>query len=162
MATTQSQSERLLACGVSPDTADMNWTDFIPDEPVLAVGEPFYRLDDDLKPIIDPSGKPIYECSPAWSLDRLLELLPEKIDGGYWLTVQKCSKEKDEPAYGIAYFKCKWSENPSDRTITTTGCKAFFTTRSGLIEAAVRMIEWLVSENYALNRLHKSQPTNKQ
>lgn len=165
IATTQSQSERLLACGVSPDTADMNWTDFIPDEPVLAVGEPFYRLDDDLKPVLDSSGKPIYECSPAWSLDRLLELLPEKIDGGYWLTVQKCAKGEDEPVYyGIAYYKCKWDnpENPYDSTITTAGCKNYFTSRSGLIEAAVRMIEWLVSENYALNKLHKSHPTHKQ
>ena len=59
MATTKEQSRRLLACGVSPDTADMCWTRFEPD------GEKYEFAS--LSPI------------PAWSLSALLGLLPKEI-----------------------------------------------------------------------------------
>lgn len=162
IATTQAQSERLIACGISPDTADMNWTDFIPDEPVLAVGEPYYRLDDNLNPVLDSSGKPIYECFPAWSLASLLALLPTKIDGGYWLTIQDINDTSEPyPYYGIAYFQCKWDDRSKApcSTITTVGHKQYFKSRS-LIEAAVQMLEWLTSNGYPLRRSSKRQPSH--
>lgn len=75
-------------------------------------------------------------------------------EGGYWLTIQKCSRGKNAPVhYGIAYFKCKW-DNPEDisnSTITTLGRLKYFTD-SNLIECVVLMIEWLTANNYKLNK----------
>lgn len=64
IATSHKQSQRLLACGVSADTADMWW-----------IGE--------IKPYLHVRGhaKPGAPHSPAWSLNRLLEeILPKHLD----------------------------------------------------------------------------------
>lgn len=67
IATTPSQSRRLLQCGVDPKTADMMFT---PHNTLSA--EPY-------KETLKDRG-----YFPAWSLSALLALLPEKIEGGYW------------------------------------------------------------------------------
>ena len=70
IATTSSQSRRLLECGVDPKTADMVWTRFESD------GEQYERL--------DVMSEDAYEVSslkpaPAWSLSALLALIPQTI-----------------------------------------------------------------------------------
>ena len=70
IATTKEQSRRLLACGVSPDTADMCWTRFESD------GEKYEQLS-----VMDESTYEFASLSPipAWSLSALLGLLPKEI-----------------------------------------------------------------------------------
>lgn len=70
IATTQDQNQRLLRCGVSADTADM------------------YYLVDTLH--IGPAFSDVWQnkpkdLEPAWSLSRLLGLLPKTI-GDFWMT----------------------------------------------------------------------------
>ena len=152
IATTKEQSARLLQCGVDPETADMSW---VRGAANVSDGNlslhPYLRM----QRINWQSMRGRSEITPAWSLSALLALLPEKIEGGYWLTIQKCSRGKNASVhYGIAYFKCKW-DNPEDisnSTITTLGRLKYFTDRD-LIECAVLMIEWLTANNYKLNQL---------
>lgn len=73
ICTTQDQSARLLRCGVSADTADMMFT---PHNTLST--EPY-------KETLEDRG-----YIPAWSLSRLLSLLPFKIPCGnfeFWLDV---------------------------------------------------------------------------
>ncbi len=154
IATIPTQSRRLLECGVDPKTADMSIR--IITEPYLVESVMWYTPE--LKTLPYSEAKVIYgndEITPAWSLSALLALLPEKIEDGYWLTIQKCSRGKNEPVYyGIAYFKCKW-DNPEDisnSAITTLGRLKYFTDRN-LIEAVCKIIEWLTANNYKLNQL---------
>ena len=61
ICTSRSQSERLLALGLKPETADMCWEDF-------AVFE-------DYEDLVARIGKPQNEYDiPAWSLHRLIKL----------------------------------------------------------------------------------------
>ena len=140
IATTRELSARLLQCGVSVDTADMfRW--------VNSYGQEF--LETHYKP------SPAVKYTPAWSLSALLAILPEKIKGGYWLTIQKCRTREDAPVYYcIAYFKCKWDtpKDISNSTIPTLSRLEYFTDHN-LIEAVCKMIEWLTANNYKLNEL---------
>ena len=155
IATTKEQSVRLLQCGVDPKTADMCYQ-FI-DECCNNTDNPICSTPKEQYATVSGHGFGDHRIhiTPAWSLSALLALLPEKIEGGYWLTIQKCSRAKNEPVYyGIAYFKCKW-DNPEDisnSTITTLGRLKYFTDRN-LIEAVCKMIEWLTANNYKLNQL---------
>lgn len=139
IATTQKQTDRLLKCGVPVESAD------------------FARYEGDSVSMMewDWSTGSYGGTYAAWSLSALVALLPEKIEGGHWLTIQKCKAGEYAPVYyGIAYFKCKW-DNPEDisnSTITTVGQLKHFT-NPDLIECAVLMIEWLTANNYKLNEL---------
>ena len=63
VCTDRFQSERLLALGVKPGTADMGWVLLNNGEYVLGIGESCYSLD-----------------IPAWSLHRLIkDLMPDTI-----------------------------------------------------------------------------------
>lgn len=70
IATTKEQSRRLLACGVSPDTADMCWTRFESD------GEKYEQLS-----VMDESAYEVASLTPipAWGLSSLLGLLPKEM-----------------------------------------------------------------------------------
>lgn len=68
IATTQEQSQRLLRCGVSANTADMMFTP----HSTLST-EPY-------KEVLKNRG-----YIPAWSLSALLGLLPKTI-GDFWMT----------------------------------------------------------------------------
>ena len=62
ICTTKEQSERLLALGLNPDTADMG---LVGDIPIILN-------------TIWKNADPIFE-TPAWSLNRLIEMMPNKI-----------------------------------------------------------------------------------
>ena len=60
---TKEQSERLLALGLNKETADMGWVKMLNgDEYVIAIAEDYAFID-----------------IPAWSLHRLIEMMPDKI-----------------------------------------------------------------------------------
>lgn len=63
VCTSRSQSERLLALGLKPETADMCWTKGFDESYYLTIET--YYFDDDI---------------PAWSLHRLIEMMPSKVE----------------------------------------------------------------------------------
>ena len=122
ICTTKDQSARLLKCGVSTDTADMMFTT----HNTLST-EPY-------KETLENRG-----YIPAWSLSRLLTLLPFKIPCGnfdFWLDVAPINFS---PQWSIGYYCI---EKP--RTI-----KGLTHTES-LIECAVQEIEWLSANGHKL------------
>ena len=122
ICTTQDQSARLLKCGVSTDTADMMFT---PHNTLST--EPY-------KETLEDRG-----YIPAWTLSRLLTLLPFKIHSceyEYWLDIAPINYGKQ---WSVGYY-C--TEKP--RTI-----KGLTHTES-LIECAVREIEWLSANGHKL------------
>lgn len=123
LSTTKEQSARLLACGVSADTADMMFT---PHNTLST--EPY-------KETLENRG-----YIPAWSLSALLGLLPFKIHSGkyeYWLDIAPMDYGRQ---WSIGYY-C--TEKP--RVIKG------LTHTDSLIECAVQEIEWLTSNGYKLN-----------
>lgn len=68
IVTTKEQSDRLLKCGISEDTADIIRVN--KESPVLVISD--YK-----------DGKSFYSqnISPAWSSSALMELLPKNMDG---------------------------------------------------------------------------------
>lgn len=66
IATSHKQSQRLLACGVSAATADMAYADGD-----ILLTAPYSEMQDRFKE---------KDCSPAWSLSCLLEILPKRLD----------------------------------------------------------------------------------
>ena len=123
IATTKGQSDRLLRCGVSADTADMHWDNKTLDEPFLDTGEVTDKRD-----------------TPAWSLSALLGLLPFKIHSvkyEYWLDIAPMDYGRQ---WSIGYY-C--TEKP--RVIKG------LTHTDSLIECAVQEIEWLTANGCKLN-----------
>ncbi len=81
IATTPEQSRRLISCGVDPKTADMCWKQmFNPKRMSLIAHKPFWD-----------------DVTPAYSLSRLLELLPKKIKGNEYI---------DDYYFSIKYDHC--------------------------------------------------------
>ena len=123
ICTTQDQSARLLKCGVPAESADMS---IDTDTDKLYLGAYSERVDK------------VHEV-PAWSLSRLLTLLPFKIpccNFEFWLDVAPINYGKE---WSVGYYCI---EKP--RTI-----KGLAHTES-LIECAVQEIEWLSANGYKL------------
>lgn len=134
IATTREQSARLLACGISADTADM-------------IGiEPNYGYE--CEPWSSMQGQDTRGYFPAWSLNALLGLLPKEIYiDGYKYRISIYFESPDEPVIGnqwCLYYKPK-KHNEKSR-IDDVPMYA-----PDLIECAVLMIEWLTENNYKLN-----------
>lgn len=144
IATTASQSQRLLRCGVSAETADMCLSTrtrrydgtFIAKKHQttnLWVGYPCRRT---------TSGDEELENIPAWSLSRLLGLLPKEIydESGddFYFSLAKEFLLSGE--YGAAYIPC-WHKG--DAIVRKRD--------NNPIEACVQLIEWLTENNYELN-----------
>ncbi len=97
-ATNREQSQRLLACGVDPETADMVWTIWDND------GERYEQLS-----IMDESA---YEMAclnpiPAWSLGALLtKVLPNVFEDGNYrhvLTIQYVHGATEDRVWDMRY-----------------------------------------------------------
>ena len=123
--TTKDQSARLLKCGVPAESADMS---IDTDTDKLYLGAYSERVDK------------VHEV-PAWSLSRLLSLLPFKIHSGkyeYWLDIAPMDYGKE---WSIGYY-CM--EKPK----VIKG----LTRADSLIECAVQEIVWLTANGYKLNK----------
>lgn len=137
VATDSLQTQRLLRCGVSADTADM-------------VGvEPNY--DYVCEPWSLMQGQDTRGYFPAWSLNALLELLPKEIViDGYPYRISIYFENPDEPVIGnqwCLYYKPKKHNERSPRIDDVTMYAP------DLIECAVKMIEWLTANGYKLNEI---------
>ena len=83
ICTSRSQSERLLSLGLKKETADMHWA---------------YHSVTATRYIVAHPCDGVGECIPAWSLHRLIEMMPKNIaidgDTAYPLQIQKRSDGK--------------------------------------------------------------------
>ena len=104
ICTTREQSERLLALGLKKETADCCYY-YYDAEYLIAFSE-------DAK---YPSD------IPAWSLHRLIEMMPNCIPNQGWLSFGHQGLHYSK-GYGVAY--------------------------DGLYESIIRMYEWLIKEGY--------------
>ena len=132
IATDLFQSQRLLRCGVSADTADMCWDKAkSPNKEGyswMLISENYLKR------------RSSDEFVPAWSLGALLGLLPFKIHSGkyeYWLDIAPMDYGRQ---WSIGYY-CM------DKPRVIKG----LTHTDSLIECAVQEIEWLTSNGYKLN-----------
>lgn len=127
IATTAEQGARLIACGVSADTADMIET---------RLGNLLNRTQD----------FPVDETKETlvWSLSRLLELMPkeirDEIDRVYYFSIAKKLLSKE--VYTVAYLQCCGINLARIRK-----------THESPIEACVQLIEWLMQNGYKLNEI---------
>lgn len=125
IATTKEQSDRLIACGISSETADMMFT-------------PHNTLSTDpYKSVLKDRG-----YSPAWSLSALLGLLPKFIpdaggDFSYALKIQPCNL----PGWTVCYYAYSLDKGKG------------YHRSEDIIEACVQLIEWLTENNYKLNKI---------
>lgn len=132
IATDKSQSQRLLECGVSADTADMMFT---PHNTLSS--EPY-------KEALKDRG-----YIPAWSLSALLSLLPTSIlspmGNEYMLEL---SRLRMHDAWEVQWF------NGRERFRTYDKQKVFHKLwDKSPIEACVKAIEWLAANGYKLNEI---------
>lgn len=125
ICTTVEQSQKLLDLGLKKETADMVWT------------HAYYGTW-----VVTASENPLYEESesvPAWSLGRLIEMLPSPI-----------KLKEDLPTFHpYAYLELSqvavsytWEDyDGGDRQLV-----GFY--GNGLFAAVVDAIEWLIKEGY--------------
>ena len=120
ICTSRSQSERLLALGLKRETADMG----IYYSELYGVDRAFSNDVFDEKPTFDTDD------IPAWSLHRLIEMMPRTIkanDDLFFLLVSKEDVFYDNTE-GTAYSS--------------------FINRNGLYYNIISCIEWLIKEGY--------------
>lgn len=135
IATTREQSQRLIACGVNPDSADMFYTNY-------------HIKPNDKMPIVKTAPLRIRkDLIPAWSLSALLALLPSEIkeDNGYF---------DDISTYGLLIYPYMQGWQIDYQYCEDDEChclKCIHDTE--LIEACVKAIEWLTANGYNLNNL---------
>ena len=111
ICTTVEQSKKLLALGLKKETADMNYTRLSrADSWTLFIGKP-----------LGYEAIPTEYLIPAWSLHRLIKMMPNVIDTQGWLSIGHQGLHYSR-GYGVA--------------------------DDGLYESIVRMYEWLIKEGY--------------
>lgn len=116
ISTTREQSERLLALGLKPETADM----YI-DKHGIPVCLPYSRLDGHQD---QPSLR------PAWSLSRLLEMIPSNIEDDY------CSAGLQITPPVISYYNYLDEES------------YMLFNRVSIFDNAIECIGWLIINNH--------------
>lgn len=140
IATSREQSARLLQCGVPAESADMCY-----DSGALSL------MDYDSAVHERDSRRETYEVVPAWSLSRLLELLPKTIDiDGYPYRISIYFENPDEPVIGNQW--CLFYK-PIKNTEKSHYIDDVPMYAPDLIECAVLMVEWLTRHNYKLNEI---------
>lgn len=120
ICTTKIQSEHLLTLGLKQETADMV---IRPDNTLIVINENSF--------IYHNLERAIQEgYSPAWSLHRLIEMIPSFIDIG-------------EHNYMFSIIQGKLFSYGSD----IVG-NAFLYGKGSVYESAIYTIEWLIKEGY--------------
>lgn len=120
IATDRNQSQRLLSAGVKAETADM------------CIGSSTGKLYTTI----------CKEDTPAWSLSRLLELMPKRIKRGDW-SDYTLSLNCDGCFWDLEYTYARYcGEDDTLVLLEDTDPK----------EACVKAIEWLTANGYPLNQ----------
>ncbi len=154
IATDPSQSARLIACGVDPSTADMGRILGGCDNPgcfqeICNINEYEYWSGHMARGLCaGPDGKPLeiqpplpYRIEYAWSLGRILALLPKDLmwQGLYYRLVMGPNENR-------------WEIEYNDLSVMNNLHRV---KAESIIEAVVRMIEWLTQNEYKLNEIKK-------
>jgi hypothetical protein len=125
ICTTKEQSERLLALGLKKETADMHYCCIVCNEYpeyMLMLNSPKIPLD-----------------TPAWSLHRLIEMMPQGIqDCSYRCFVLAVNSE------GVSYEYHDIDEEGQGYN-DSIGCTDLF---NNLYDDIIAHIEWLIKEGY--------------
>ncbi len=133
IATSPSQSQRLLACGVDPKTADMCWSDHF-----------HFNL---TGKILQLKKIQYSDENPAWSTSRLLSLLPKSIkdDNDTYAEVHR---------YGLLIYPFMDGWQVEYQYCEDDECHCLVCVYGTTpIEACVKAIEWLTKEGYKLNQI---------
>lgn len=121
VCTSVEQSKRLLAMGLKPETADMYHTTFYRDN----VGYEIIQVRNEKLPLLSQE-------IPAWSLHRLIELLPQHIhlddyaDTHYWLVIDPL-KVIYKNSYSSWIYQCD---------------------EGGLYDKLINTIEWTIKNGH--------------
>ena len=119
IATTREQSEKLLAMGIKPETADCHIE--------MAPSGMLYTY------ITQNYHGFASNTVPAWSINRLLDLMPKFI-----------CKDPDRPyCFALLSDGNYWLADYSDEYDTR-----YTETDENVFEAIVRMIDWLIKNNH--------------
>ena len=114
ICTSREQSERLLALGLKKETADMWYPHFARTCPIPLVDETL--ASDDI---------------PAWSLARLVEMIPTYVGGDL-----ECQITRGDVSYRL------WNEKRGRSEVQKIFAKENF------YDAIIDCIEWLIKEGY--------------
>lgn len=120
ICTTKEQSNRLLALGLKKETANMYY--------------PMETESEQLPIISDKNFGCPKNTIPAWSLHRLIEMMPITIEDSYGISYYSMIEEKKDVSFiyfgeeNWAYFRC-WSKD-------------------NLYDNLIDCIEWIIGEGY--------------
>lgn len=150
IATTQAQSQRLLRCGVSADTADMCY-----DSGALSL------MDYDSAVHERDSRRETYQVAPAWSLSALLSnVLPKHLDDfPFTQRIQPfsdgeiCEIEDNDECVLNGGVKLSYEENAWVVDYDWDGFTGVLPNADNPIEACVRAIELLYANGYNFNEI---------
>ena len=120
ICTSREQSERLLALGLKKETADMMYEGMAEGELPRIMP---YKTEMDYFNLWD-------SITPAWSLHRLLSLLPQSVK------------------IGKNYYDLAIIQNEFVRLIDDIGDIYIYFDRDGIYESLLLCIEWLIKEGY--------------
>ena len=148
IATDESQSARLIACGVDPSTADMVWQ-----TPITTSQK---RIGEKILVLRHHNHQDYVGDVPAWSLGRILALLPP--------TITTDEDEYGEPIdYDLFIYPSAtgkiWSVSYA---YTEEGYSdmLYESEDASVIEAVVRMIETIASNKHKLNEIKQWQDSS--
>lgn len=136
ICTTREQSEHLLVLGLKKETADMT-IHINNDDGWYVIAEPFYEWEDDMNTL--PSLEETEPIFPAWSLGRLLEMLPSPIPISEDLPTFHHYAYLDLSKVSVHYY---WEDYDGDKRALVR----FY--GNGFFAAVVDAIEWLIKEGY--------------
>ena len=122
ICTTREQSERLLALGLKKETADMCWTKVGPKSRTYYVPE------------LAPINMVSWRHTPAWSLHRLIEIMPTTIKSRYgYVNLAVNAELVQYQYYDEDYMHNECCQHFNDGT---------------LYDNIIDCIEWLIKEGY--------------
>ena len=136
ICTSKVQSERLLALGLKKETADMVW---IPEVDFNAEGEPYDTGEYFERPIQGVWDYTLLEGIPAWSLHRLLSLIPREFEVS---VIPMCGRNYEMPIemHILPDFSVVYSD------LSKETYKGFYYTN--IYDSLISCIEWQVEQGY--------------
>lgn len=126
ICTTKEQSERLLALGLKRETADMRYHCIVCNEHpkyILMLGSPKIPLD-----------------TPAWSLHRLIEMMPKRITN--------LKEDWDMCGHDITFVITEELDVSYEEPFEDEPCYNKYFGKGNLYDKIVDSIAWLVQEGY--------------
>lgn len=131
ICTTLKQSKKLIELGLNPETADMSYSVLVSDfrGNTIPKKDHLYTLSTSYSTSYMHVGLEKREIIPAWSLSRLIEMLPCYIPSMDAVVIIN----RDGISYESDY---------------TSGSSMYFQEDYGLFENMIQCVEWLIKERH--------------